>query len=790
MSDIKERYLAARRRIIENDFSRMNDMQRRAVFTTEGALLILAGAGSGKTTVLINRTANLIKYGGAYFSESSAPSVSQSDVEFLERYAEGAERGEEAERRMIGLTAVNPPKSWQIMAITFTNKAAAELKQRLGDMLGNQGDEVWASTFHATCARMLRRNADRLGYSSRFAIYDTDDQKRVIKAAMTELNLDDKTVPSKMIINEISRAKDSMMSPVEFAQKAGSDFRLKKAAEVYAIYQRKLKEADAMDFDDLLYNTVVMLEQNEDLLEYYRNRFRYIMVDEYQDTNHAQYRLIKLLSGENGNICVVGDDDQSIYKFRGATIENILNFEKTYPNAQVIRLEQNYRSTQTILDAANSVIGNNSARKGKRLWTSNGQGEKIVIYTADGEREEAEFVAKTILDSVAAGGRYCDHAVLYRMNAQSNTIENQLMRAGIPYRVMAGHRFYDRKEIRDMLAYLSVISNTSDEVRLGRIINEPKRGIGDRSVQTASEIASGLGISMFEVLREADRYPSLSRSASKMMQFAQMIDSLAEIASDPDETLEHLLTETVQRSGYREALINLDEKAQDRLENIAELGSTLQRYEDDNGDEASLGGFLEEIALISDIDNYDETSDSVVLMTLHSAKGLEFPIVFLPGMEEGIFPGMQTMLNPDEVEEERRLAYVGITRAKRKLYIIHARSRMIFGTTNYNKLSRFAQEIDPQLIERKAPARRTVQPGRQAPRPAMQAAATQGITGIPTQAKASFAPGERVRHRVFGEGEVISVRPSGGDALLEIKFAKVGMKKLMANFAGLKKITD
>lgn len=795
MSNLKERYLSVKNAIIEKDFGRMNDMQRRAVFTAQGPVLILAGAGSGKTTVLINRTACLLKYGCAYESDNLPFSLCESDVDFLENYLAGKESGEDADERAVDLISCDAPRPWQIMTITFTNKAAGELKERLNKMLGEGGDDIWAMTFHATCARMLRRDAPRIGYSSSFTIYDTDDQKRVIKSAMSELKIDDKALPIKMVINEISSAKDSLLSPDEYAMKAGADFRLKRVAQIYSLYQKKLAEADAMDFDDLLYNTVHLLATNEDILEYYQRRFRYIMVDEYQDTNHAQYKLIKLLADGHKNICVVGDDDQSIYKFRGATIENILNFEKNYQGAKVIRLEQNYRSTQNILDAANTVISNNTGRKGKMLWTANGRGEKVVCYNANDEKDEAAFIAQTVTDHLAAGGKYSDCAVLYRMRTQSGVIENHLLRAGIPYRVVAGRRFFDRKEIRDIIAYLSVIANHSDEVRLTRIINEPKRGIGDRSVQTASEIAAGLGISLFDVIASADQYPALSRSAKPLMAFAKMIQELTELVDDDEIGLDGLLEELLEKSGYKEALESLDENAQERLENIGELASTLVRYEQENPDDASLDGFLEDVALISDIDNYDTEADCVTLMTLHAAKGLEFPIVFIPGMEEGIFPGMQSMLDPNEIEEERRLAYVGITRAKQQLYILHSNTRVVFGQTTHGKLSRFAAEISPELLEFKGATRRvemaSVSRGGYGSDFQRQRTAQSITSAAPTaasQPSASYNVGDKVKHRVFGVGEVISAKRTGNDTLLEISFEKVGTKKLMANFAGLKKM--
>lgn len=788
---LKDRYLSAKRAVLEREFSRMNPMQKQAVFHTEGPVLILAGAGSGKTTVLVNRVANIIRYGNAYEASDMPEEISEEDVSFLEQCSRGGEIDRE---RVASLIAVSPCKPWQILAITFTNKAAGELKERLELMLGDSGEGIWASTFHASCARMLRRDADRIGYSSRFTVYDTDDQKRLVKEIMNSLKIDDKLMPHKSIIAEISRAKESLLEPEAFAARAGSDFRLKKVSEVYTLYQRRLKDADAMDFDDLLANTVRLLEQNEDILEHYRRRFRYIMIDEYQDTNHAQYVFVKLLAGGNGNLCVVGDDDQSIYKFRGATIENILSFEQQYPSSMVIRLEQNYRSTQNILDAANAVIGNNTERKEKSLWSERGSGEPIEVYTAFSDRDEARYIAEVITDSVAGGSKYSDHAILYRTNAQSNSIEYFLSRANIPYRVIGGHRFYERKEIKDMLAYLAVITNPSDEIRLRRIINEPKRGIGDKSVDNAAEIASQLSISLFEVMRTADQYQVLSRSAQKMREFTDMIEALMDEAEDVNIPLCDLLDSIMTKTGYLD-MLKSDEKGQDRAENINELKSNLVKYQEEHGEDTDLGEFLEEVALVADIDNYDNESDTVVLMTLHSAKGLEFPVVFLPGMEEGLFPGRQTMLYPDEIEEERRLAYVGITRAKDKLYIIHAESRMLYGSTVRNKLSRFACEIPETLIEKKR-----TQPMQQAKRPDIgkpfheakmaDYESSKVLSGAAAKSSDSekLSVGDRVKHKIFGEGTIVSAKAVGSDMLLEVSFDKVGTKKLMSNFAPLTKI--
>ncbi len=786
MSELKERFIKAKKAILEKEFNRLNPMQQQAVFQTEGPVLILAGAGSGKTTVLVSRAANLIKYGNAYNSDKLPYGMTEEDVEFLESQTDHVTDKE----RVTKLLAVYPAKPWQVMAITFTNKAAGELKNRLVAKLGEEGNEVWASTFHSSCARMLRRDAERLGYTNRFTIYDTDDQRRLIKDIMNMLSIDEKFLPHKTIGNEISRAKEKMLTPEQYANSVGSDFRLRKIADVYAQYQKRLMEADAMDFDDLLLNTVILLEENEDILEYYRHRFRYIMIDEYQDTNHAQYMFVRLLADGHRNLCVVGDDDQSIYKFRGATIENILSFENQYEDATVIRLEQNYRSTGNILDAANAVIANNTERKSKKLWCDKGAGELVTLYTAATDREESKYIADEINNAVASGKKYSDHAVLYRVNAQSNTLEGFLSRAGIPYRMIGGHRFYERKEIKDMLAYLCVISNPADEVRLRRIINEPKRGIGDKSVDNASEIAAQLSISLFEVMATADQYQALSRCAGKMMQFAQMINDLADAEGDVTVGLGELLDMILEKTGYEASLAG-DEKKEERMENIRELKSNLVKFQEERGEEADLGEFLEEVALVSDIDNYDESADAVVLMTLHSAKGLEFPTVFIPGLEENIFPGRQSALDPSETEEERRLAYVGITRAQEKLHLIHAESRMLYGQTTRNPLSRFAGEIPSELLDKKraVPIRRENYTGSvRYDRPAYDSA-TQ-MTGAVTQKKAteSFSKGDRVLHKVFGEGEIMNASPLGSDTLLEVRFEKVGVKKLMANFAGLKKI--
>ena len=786
MSELQERYLSLKKKIIEQEYSRMNDMQRQAVVTVDGPLLILAGAGSGKTTVLVNRIACLLSYGNAYLDTAVPEKIGEHEIEFLSQYVQ---HPNEQEREAVhGILAVRPPRPWNILAITFTNKAAGELKERLNAMLGEDGGEVNAGTFHSVCVRILRRNIDRLGYTGSFTIYDADDSLRVVKDSMADLGVSDKMFPPKAVLGEISRSKDKMLSPKQFIQSVGSDYRLSVIGKIYDRYQTRLKTANALDFDDLIVLTVRLFEEFPDVLEYYQNRFRYILVDEYQDTNHAQYCLVSLLAGKHHNLCVVGDDDQSIYKFRGATIENILSFEKQFRNAVVIRLEQNYRSTQNILDAANAVISHNQERKGKRLWTQNGDGEKIVVRRASDESAEAEFVASSIVENVKNGRKYSDHAVLYRMNAQSNSVERYFIRSNIPYRIIGGHKFFERKEIKDMLAYLNVINNPSDSVRLKRIINEPKRGIGASTVAAAEQIAEGEGIPLFEVLREADTYPALSRRSGPLKEFVRIITELAFAAEQ--ESLEDLLDLLLQETGYRLMLQADGPEGEVRLENIEELKSNMKNYEEENQDDASLSGFLEEVALYTDLDNLNQSEDSVVMMTLHSAKGLEFPYVYIVGMEEGIFPSRNILNFPEELEEERRLAYVGITRAKEKLYLLSAASRMLFGSTTRNRSSRFLEEIPGELTDRKDLTVHTYTPYQPQTKraPAAFSVEPAGRPAKAAPAAIDFKVGDTVSHRVFGNGMVVSMTPMANDVLVEVAFDKVGTKKIMANFARLKKI--
>ena len=736
---------------IKSNFSFMNNMQQQAVFTTEGPLLILAGAGSGKTTVLVNRIAYILQSG-----------------------------------------LCNP---WNILAITFTNKAAGELKDRICAAVPEGGADIWAATFHSTCARILRRYGDRIGYSSHFTVYGTDDQKRLVKDVTKQLGIDEKRTPAKAVLAEISRAKDKMQSPKELLKLAQYDSRKIEIAKIYEVYQARLKTADAMDFDDLLCKTVELFEQFPEILGFYQNQFRYIMVDEYQDTNKVQYKFVSMLAQKHGNICVVGDDDQSIYKFRGATIENILSFENTFKGAKVIRLEQNYRSTSTILDAANGVISNNTVRKGKTLWTQNPKGEKVELHTCDNERDEAMFIAKTITDGVADGRKYSDYAVLYRTNAQSNSIEQALSRSGIPHRIIGGHRFYDREEIRDMVAYLQVVNNPHDDVRLARIINVPKRGIGARTVTVASEIASGLGESLYSVIKEADSYPQLSRAANKLKEFVSLIDGFINAEKSGDYTLAELYNLITEHTEYENYLRMEKDNPDVRIENIEELSSNIIKFEEDYGEEADLSNFLEEISLLSDIDNYDSESDTCVMMTLHSAKGLEFPVVFITGMEEGLFPSIASMMNPEEIGEERRLAYVGITRAKQKLYLTKTRSRMLFGSTTYNKESRFVTEIPDQLLEKTGEGRMFRATSSGAPSVIGSKAKSAYNPSKPAfyqkpaiSSGAKYSVGDTVLHKIFGKGMIVSAEKMGNDTLLEIAFDKAGTKKLMANFCKMEKL--
>ena len=774
-------FIALRKGIIEKEFSSMNDMQFKAVTKTQGPLLVLAGAGSGKTTVLVNRIAYLIKYGDAY-NTGFVPEPDGADIDSAIAFLK-----ENKPMPMTWSFSYKAAKPWEILAITFTNKAANELKERIAAKLGDDSNGVWAGTFHSVCGKILRRFGDRIGYSSNFTIYDTDDQKRLVKDIMKQNDFDEKMLSVKSVINAISSAKDKLITPTQYAETVGSDLRLRMIAKIYAQYEERLLTADAMDFDSMISNTVKLFEENEDILDYYSDKFRYIMVDEYQDTNHAQYILVRQLATKHKNICVVGDDDQSIYRFRGATIENILNFEENYEKATVIKLEQNYRSTGNILNAANAVIANNKGRKGKNLWTNSGDGDKITVYTAADENDEARYVTDTILENVNKGAKFSDHAVLYRMNAQSSSLENVFARSGNSYKINGGNRFYDRKEIKDVLAYLRLIDNNCDDIRLKRIINEPKRGIGDTTVSNASEIASALGVSLYKVFHNAAEYPTLSRAATKLASFCQMIDDLT-VAAD-DMSIHELFEIMLQKTGYLAALEAEGIEGKDRAENVKELLSGIIQYENEN-ENPSLSGYLEEIALVSDIDNYSPDADSVVLMTIHSAKGLEFKKVFLVGMEEGIFPGTQNIYGGiDDMEEERRLAYVAITRAKEKLTITNADMRMLYGMTSRNLPSRFVKEIPENLCDIKGKTFKTITSGA-INYDKKKSSYDYSTIFQPPKAQikveaGKYSVGMRIDHKTFGQGMITKVSPMGNDALLEIAFDTVGTKKIMAGYAKL-----
>lgn len=777
-----------KRSALQKYFNKMNSQQKKAVFTVNGPVLVLAGAGSGKTTVIVNRIANMINFGDAYHNETSK--ASEDEINFLSDYIDGKT---DDIAKLKDIIAVSPVKPWNILAITFTNKAAGELRTRLSNILGeDDAREINAATFHSACVRILRREIDKLGYSNSFTIYDSDDSQRVIKSCLSDLNVSEQQFPPKAILSGISKAKDNMLFPEDIEASVGGDFRKSIISKVYTEYQKRLKNSNALDFDDIIMLTVQLFIDFPDVLEYYQNRYRYILVDEYQDTNHAQFKLVSLLASEHNNLCVVGDDDQSIYKFRGATIENILNFENQFENTVVIHLEQNYRSTQRILNTANSIIKNNQGRKPKTLWTDGELGDKTVVYKAQDEMDEAKFIAKTILDNVKHGGKFNDNVVLYRMNAQSNIIERAFVQSGIPYRVLGGLKFFDRKEIKDVLAYLAVINNNNDMLRLKRIINEPKRGLGESTLTMLEEITMDLNISPLEAMRNAADYPVLSKKASVLKSLAKMFDTLSDLSKTLP--LDKLLDELLDKSGYREYLKSLGDDGINRLENINELKSTMISYANE-AEEPSLSSFLEEISLYTDVDKLDEFVDAVYMMTIHSSKGLEFPNVFVVGMEEGIFPSSRTFESEDEIEEERRLAYVAFTRAQKRLYLSNAAQRMLFGTTSRNFPSRFIKEIEPDLIEK---IDNTV-------KATTGAIAVTTVSSIPLQKQIAkiksnepskqpveidFAEGDRVKHNIFGEGTVISVRKMANDAMLEVDFDKVGTKKLMANFAKINKIDN
>ena len=782
--------IALKQQAFRKYFHSLNEQQQQAVFSVNGPVLVLAGAGSGKTTAIISRIVNMIYFGDGYAQADGY--LPEEDAVWLQAYIDGKEP--EDVERLREILAIAPIRPWNILAITFTNKAAGEMRARLASTLGEElASSVHASTFHSACVQILRRSIERLGYSSDFAIYDADDSRKLMKSCLADCNVSEKQFPPRGIVQEISNAKDAMISPEEMWEDAGEDYRKQTVARLYAAYQRHLRESNALDFDDIIYLTVELFRRFPEELAKYQYRFPYVLVDEYQDTNHAQYQLISLLTHASGNLCVVGDDDQSIYRFRGATIENILGFEEEFPDCTVIRLEQNYRSTQNILDAANSVIANNTGRKSKHLWTNAGAGEKITWYRAADESDESAYVSDTILKQVKAGEKYSDHAILYRMNAQSNMLERALVHKGIPYRIYGGTRFYDRKEIKDILAYMSIVENPNDRVRFERIVNEPKRGIGNATLALLLQISQDLHLSPLEVLQNVEQYPALSKKKTALKKFAELWEEL--ITAEREQPLEQFLDTILEKTGYHGMLESMGEEGAFRLENIEELKTSILTYQNE-AEETSLGGFLEEISLYTDVDKYEPDQDTVMLMTVHSAKGLEFRNVFLVGMEQGVFPGNRSLSTPQDLEEERRLAYVALTRAKEKLTLTTAASRMLFGMTMRNPPSQFLEEIDKSLLEEKT-SRRQSKRGI----PAGNAESVQSISLLQQQMAASkkrvyqaqpkeFHVGERVRHAVFGDGTVLSITKMANDAMLEVGFDQVGTKRLMASHPKIKKLEE
>ena len=772
-------------------YGNLNEMQRKAVYTVEGPLLVLAGAGTGKTTVLVNRIAHILSFGNAYYDDFVPDSLTDDDVEILKN---AADADKEALGDVLRKFRTKGCGKHGILAITFTNKAADEMKTRLANIINDDYGDMWVGTFHSVCVRILRANAELLGYDRYFTIYDADDSKKLIQECMKRLNIDERFLPVNSVEKRISGAKNMLIDAESFVAETAGDFRDSQIATIYELYQRELKKNNAFDFDDLISETVRLLSEHDDVLERYSSRFRYISVDEYQDTNRAQSVLIKLLATVNGNVMAVGDDDQSIYKFRGATIKNILEFDKTFKNCAVIKLEENYRSTGNILEAANSVIRNNKSRRGKELFTRAGDGNKVHIRRMPNNNDEARYIINVVREGVAKYNKaFSDYAILYRMNAQANAIQTAFSKSGIPFRIIGGRRFYEKKEIRDVIAYLTIINNPADDQRLLRIINEPKRKIGNSTIDAIRAIAEEQETDLFRIMTTSADIPALCKVASKLTKFSEMILNLKSLENTLPlpEFLELILDQT----GYRDMLLTSgDEEDKDRLENIEELKSSMTQYELEN-ENPTLEGFLQNISLITDIDNYDTTANAVVMMTIHSAKGLEFPIVFLPGMEEGVFPGNQSINDPVELEEERRLAYVAITRAKEELYLIHCSERLLYGKTSFNPVSRFASEISPEftdaVVNKRANVLQKMQENNTKRRHQLSSEIMKDSETLKnvgkTQGYETFGEGDRVRHITFGVGTVISVVPMGADTMYEINFDLHGRKRLMATYAKLTK---
>lgn len=789
MSELNNRYQKIKKKLFEAYYQRLNDKQKEAVFSVNGPLLVLAGAGSGKTTVLVNRIAHIIDFGDAYYSTEEMPGLNEGLVTTFEQIYKNVDNIPHDELKSLLLNFKKSPCApWEILSFTFTNKAANEMKERLSAILGERANEIWAGTFHSICVRILRQHIDRIGYNSNFNIYDTDDSKKLIQNIVKELDLDDEMFSPKSVLSIISRMKNNLIYP-DSEEAVSEDFKEKTVFVIYDKYQKSLKDFNAVDFDDIICLTIKLFQTAPDVLEKYSSRFKYVLVDEYQDTNGAQLKLMQLFCSRYENVMVVGDDDQSIYKFRGATVRNILDFDIQFKNAKVVYLEQNYRSTGNIIKAANAVIDNNAGRKGKVLWTETSEGEKIDYCKLDNQDAEARYIVDRINEYVKSGKyTYRDFAVLYRVNAQSNNLEIAMSKSAVPHRLLGGLRFYDRKEIKDIVSYLSVIVNPHDTVKLERIINLPKRGIGDTTVSAIKTLASAENVSVYEIIRNADAYVALKKSASKLLAFSELIESFREAMLT--KPVSELIKKVAYDSGYVDMLRESLEDERDRLDNINELISNAIKYNEDNP-EGDLGGFLEEVALVADVDGYDKDSDAVVLMTIHSAKGLEFPVVFLPGVEENILPSSMSMTSEEEIEEERRLMYVAITRAREKLVVTNVSERLMFGRTSINKTSRFLKEIPLSLINNVNNEQRNASIQSFASRYAPKATASRSAV-TPEKPKTphdAFNVGETVIHSMFGEGIITLKKPMGADTLYEIAFDSCGTKKLMGTYAKMKKKT-
>ncbi len=796
-------------------YQNLNDKQKEAVFLVKGPLLVIAGAGSGKTTVLVNRISHLIEFGNAYYSQKEI-SASAEEIAVLRNFCDHPEICTREILKPILLSfADDACPAYHILAITFTNKAAGEMKERLRKQLGDRADEIWAGTFHSVCVRLLRQFASYTQYGSNFLIYDQEDCKRIIAAKMKEMEIDTPELTAKYVMNQISNAKNALLSPKEYESKVQNSSKGKVVAEIFKSYQEALLDANAMDFDDLIAETVKLLRDNSEPLTWCQHKFRYLLVDEYQDTNRAQYQLLKLIAQGHGNIMAVGDDDQSIYKFRGAAVENILNFDQNFADTKVVFLEQNYRSTKNIIEAANAVIAHNETRRGKKLWCAQENGQKVMLRNLEDQEKEAIYIAEHISEAVMRGKhRYKDFAVLYRTRAQSNALETIFTKSGVPHRLLAGMRFYEHAEVKDIIAYLRAIACPDNLACLLRVINVPKRGLGETAIKKATDLAEAQGKSFFEIICDCTSYRELSRNSSSFLAFTKLILSLREYAEDhlPSE----IVHEVIDKSGYMDTL--LGDENEERRKNVNELISSARFYEE-RSEAPNLEGFLEEIALVSDVDNYDRESDAVVLMTIHAAKGLEFPVVFLPGVEENLFPSAQSVMRLSDLEEERRLFYVAMTRAKEELYISFCKRRLLFGKTNSNRVSRFVEELPDAYVDAEyiASKERSLSDGyyfgqsdfQEFAMPrfsqakgsnfsqfrqkdvSFQRAGSSSVTAAatpPTSKKSEvFRPGERVTHRIFGDGTILSAKSYGSDTLYEIRFDKAGEKKLMATYANLQK---